>query len=139
MRQVKFEMKFTSKSSSNSTKILTSIKLINFFNFFTFFFLFFFLFTNGKNNYFVRDKYMRVWRIFAIIGSVFPPSESIFYPVLNYLHEIANDKTQEDDIRGYARYCFKRCVRSFEDDVRKEPPSGEEILYVEVNTILTYL
>ena len=82
---------------------------------------------------------MRVWRIFAIIASVFPPSESIYYPTLNYLYEIANDKSQEEDIRGYAKYCYKRCVRSFEDDVRKEPPSGEEIQYVEVNILFFYI
>lgn len=75
---------------------------------------------------------MRVWRIFAIISSVFPPSEATYYAVLNYLYEASNDKSLEEDVRGYAKYCFKRCVRSFEDDVRKEPPSGEEIIYVEV-------
>ena len=51
---------------------------------------------------------MRVWRMFAILSSVFSPSESIYYPVLNYLYEIANDKNNEEDVRGYAKYCFKR-------------------------------
>ncbi len=51
---------------------------------------------------------MRVWRIFSIISSVFPPSESIFYPVLNYLYEIANNKNDDEDVRGYAKYIYKR-------------------------------
>lgn len=51
---------------------------------------------------------MRVWRIFAVISSVFPPSESTFYPILNYLHQVAHDKSLDEDVRGYAKYCFKR-------------------------------
>lgn len=78
-----------------------------------------------------KDKLIRVWKLFSVLSSVFPPSDTTYYAILNYLQAYSQDKNNDEDMRGYAKYNFYRLVRSFEDEVRKEPPSVEEIKYVE--------
>lgn len=77
------------------------------------------------------DKCARVWKLLAVISSVFPPTDSLFYPFLNYLHTVANDAKSSNDFKSYAKLAFKRLYRAFNDEVRKEPPSSEEIKFIE--------
>jgi len=77
------------------------------------------------------DKVVRVWRLFGLISSAIAPSESLYYPLLNYLMSIAVNEEIDEEIRRFARFTFKRVHRAFEDEARKREPSADEVNYVE--------
>lgn len=42
----------------------------------------------------------------------------------------------DDEIRRYAKFTFKRIYRAFEDEARKREPSADEVMYVEVISLI---
>jgi hypothetical protein len=64
------------------------------------------------------------------MASGFSPSESLFYPMLNYILGVMKDQQEPDEIRSYAAFVFARFFNFYLRDNRKECPSDTEIKYV---------
>lgn len=77
-----------------------------------------------------KDSTLRVWRILAILSSLFIPSELNYHAILNFLYNQAN--TDDEDFRQYSKFCLKRIVKGYDDGLRRYAPTNDEIKYIEV-------
>lgn len=75
------------------------------------------------------DKCIRGWNFLAIMAASFAPSLELYYSILNFLHNEANNSNDEN-IKKHANYTFIRLVKSFENK-RRQIPSEEEIMHLE--------
>jgi hypothetical protein len=81
-----------------------------------------------------EPKLLKVWKLFAIVASVVPPSGTLYHPLLGFLMETATteaDSKITKEIKAYAKYCFKRVNRIYDDEARKREPTVDEIMFVE--------
>jgi hypothetical protein len=77
------------------------------------------------------DKMIRGWNIFAIVASTFPPSERLFFSLINFLY-ITITTNKDNEIIRHANYIMARLNRIFSDGARSSIPCDKEILYTEV-------
>jgi myosin-7 len=75
------------------------------------------------------DKALRGWNLFAILASCYPPSQNLYYSILNFLFfEIKNQK--DKIILSHVNYVFLRLYKTMENP-RKQIPSDTEIAHIE--------
>ena len=78
------------------------------------------------------DKFMRskLYKLMGVIGSTFPVSVRTYCVILSFLLEVCQGLTKlepEQDLIGYAGFCFNRVMKGFETGAKSLPPLEHEL------------
>ena len=80
--------------------------------------------TRGNPNI---DTKLRAWELFFLVASTIPPSKLFIGLVSEYIHNIANDETENDELQRKAEMSWRALKRSAKAGARHTLPSFEEI------------
>lgn len=80
--------------------------------------------TRGNPNI---DTKLRAWELFFLVASTIPPSKLFIGLVSEYIHNIANDDTENDELQRKADLSWRALKRSAKAGARHTLPSFEEI------------
>ena len=80
--------------------------------------------TRGNPN--LKTK-LKAWELFFLVASTVPPSKLYIGLVSEYIHSLANDEAEHDDLRQVAEATWRSLKRSAKAGARHTLPSFEEI------------
>ena len=78
---------------------------------------------------FVRENGLKIWKLLSLYCSCIPPSETLVDPLLNFLMTYCDETDNEEEIE-FSKLCFMRVYRCYEDNLRREIPGVEEIMFI---------